>query len=244
MKFERPDKSLQKIATKETHEKLKEEMELESLLLNEQGFKVGVDCRIQTAAFEGLFKKEEIARNEAVVQDLEIKFKERPAEAEKQQRGEILEMAKTLGFNKRWFGGKFIAVRTSKYDDYINGVDNLIIDTDTFEPLAAVDTSTAYKTKARELAEKIKNGGVIKYAYGLGESGAEAKSFKRLPLFIISFTPDDVDEMLENYASKEEELLKSLKQQSRDLPKLVNMHPGVKAAYDRLGATFEELEKD
>lgn len=242
MKFDRPEQVLSKLETEEIHEKLKEEMERESLELNEQRFKVDGDCRIETSAFEKLFKKEEIARNEAVTKDLERKFGEKE-DLEKKKHGEILEMAKTIGFNKHWFDGKFVAVRTAKYDDYINGVDNLIIDTKTFEPLAAVDTSTAYKTKARELAEKIKNGGVVKYAYGLSENGPEVKSFKRLPLFIISFTPDEVGEMLENYASKEEQLLDSLRQQSRDFPKLPAMHPGVKAAYERLNATFEELGK-
>lgn len=237
MKFDRPEQVLSKLETEETYESLKAELRAESLALQERGFEVDEECRIKPGAFKDLLSPAAISKDAQTVQSLEAKFQK------KEPGGDILEMAKTLGFNHHWFNGRLAAVRTSKYDDYVNGVDNLIIDTKTFEPLAAVDTSTAYKTKARELAEKIKNGGVVKYAYGLSENGPEVKSFKRLPLFIISFTPDEVGEMLENYASKEEQLLDSLKQQSRDFPKLPAMHPGVKAAYERLNATFGELGK-
>lgn len=240
-KFERPEEALSRLETEETYAKLKKEMAGEALELNKRGFEIDDECRINPKTFEALYTKEDIERNERAVNGLENKFRVKAGEIAKKQRGEILEMAKTLGFNRHWFGGKFIAVRTAKYDDYVNGVDNLIIGTETFEPLAAVDTSTAYLTKARELVDKIRGGSLVKYGYGLTEKGAEKKSYRRLPLFIISFRPEEVEEMLENFAGQEEILLKSLKQQSRDFPQLSQMHPEVKAAYTRLQTLFEEL---
>ena len=242
MKLERPQETLEKIKSKETYERLKHEIAAEALELRKIGFEVDDECRIKPEAFESIHGKVSIERNSKAVQDLESKFKR--VGGEQIERGETLEMEKTLGFNKHWFGKRLLALRTSKYDDYVNGVDNLIIDKETFEPLAAVDTTTAYLTKARQLARKIQEGSQIKYGYGLSRRGIEKTAYRNLPLFIISFRPDELGELAENYESFEEYLLESLKGQSEEFPKYSNIHPEVREAYQRTQIIFEELQED
>lgn len=246
MKFERseslPAGGSEKSETEKAYEKLKAETAAEALELRKMGFEVDDECRINPEAFAPLYSVINRARNDKAVADLERKFK--PIGKEKVERGEILEMAKTLGFNKHWFGKRLLALRTAKYDDYVNGVDNLIIDKETFEPLAAVDTTTAYLTKAKQLAERIQNGSQIKYGYGLDKKGIKKTTYRNLPLFIISFSPDELDKLSENYEDFEDYLLKSLKQQSQDFPEFSKMDREVKDAYIRTRVIFEEVEED
>lgn len=242
MRFERPEESLEKIETGETYEKLKAEIAAEALELRKMGFEVDDECRIKPEPFEAMHGAASVERNKKAVKDLESKFE--PASKEQIERGETLEMEKTLGFNKHWFGKRLLALRTAKYDDYVNGVDNLIIDKETFEPLAAVDTTTAYLAKAKQLAAKIQYGSQLKYGYGLSKEGIEKVAYQNLPLFIISFKPEELNELMENYEDFEGYLLQSLKHQSTEFAKYPGINPNVRDAYQRTQIIFEELEED
>ncbi len=98
-------------------------------------FPVGKDCRIQTQEFEDVFSLEEIKKDQKRVESLEKKFSEKNI-------GELLEVIKTLTFNQLWFSNDLISLRTSKFDDYCNGVDEVVIDIKTNEVLAAIDETT------------------------------------------------------------------------------------------------------
>ena len=145
MKFENPEITTSKIETTErTRERLRELqpllkplLENESEKLRGRGFPVGADGRLLPEEYKGIYRPEEITNDLRKVRLLESKYREE----EGKPIGDLLEVAKTLAFNRFWFGGRLIAVRASNYDDYFNGVDEIIFDAETFQSLAAIDTT-------------------------------------------------------------------------------------------------------
>ncbi len=238
MKFEK-ERSIEKLTAEELVEKLRPELEGEAARLESLGFEVGEDCRIDPEAFHGVLPVGEIEGDLKRVKETEKRFEKGSAE------GELLETLKTLGVNDHWFGGRFVSLRTAKYDDIFNGVDNLIIDTKTFEPIAAVDTTINFRDKAKELQRKIEKGSAVKYGFGLSEKGVEKKSYKNLPLFIISFPKNELGKIVEDFKTAEERLRSDLKLQSELFPReFKNTNPEVKAAYERIGKILEELPEE
>ena len=243
----RPEK-ISKIEAAETHEQLKKTLEEESIGLREKGFEVDNECRVKSEAFNRFFPAEIIKRDLERVKESETWFQKKtsPETAEKEKRGEALEMAKTIGFNRHWFGNRLISVRTSKYDDFFNGVDNLIIDTKTGEPLAAVDTAVNYLIKAKQLIGKIQSGCAVKYGFGLTPEGVTKTSYKNLPLFIISLGQAEMDQIASgDFKDVEKNLLSSLQRQGHDFsdPEFPAA-PEVKSSYQRVGAIFNELKSE
>ncbi|TSC89824.1 MAG: hypothetical protein G01um10143_314 [Parcubacteria group bacterium Gr01-1014_3] len=172
-------------------EKMAEFLSAESERLRSEGFPVDEDCRIDLREFEDLYSKEVLERDKEKVSKIEAGFENSQSE----KIAELLEAVKTLVFNKFWFDGRLVAVRTSKFDDYTNGVDQLILDRDTFQPLAAVDTTLDWKSKLPKIMDKIQKGSVVKYGVGLSKDGVEKMSYTGLPVFIISLNGDEVLEL-------------------------------------------------
>lgn len=255
MKFEEPPKLAE--IHKETETIIKSRETLKNLLKEEAerlrsfGFAVDNECRIDLATFKNVFEFEKIGKDLSYVEHTEAKFeKENPKYKESPEhiKGEVLEIGKTLAFNKYWFRRKLTAVRTSKYDDYCNGIDELILDTETGFPLAAVDDTTNYKFKIKELIEKIKTGCKIKYGLGFSKEGLEKKSYDNLPLFIISITPYELNtlakdlikgEMSSEGKNIEEKIRNDLKAQSNSFDSYAPQK--MKNSYAQAGKIFEKL---
>jgi len=137
--------------------------------LKEQGIPIDSDLRIDpnNEIFKEAIEENKInlkADNEKV-EEIEKKFEKKegiPA-------GEALEIFKTYLFNK-YLSNKLICVRTSKYDDYKNGVDNLLINKENGEIICALDevadiSSGRFKKKFKEVKSKnIIGGAIVRYA--------------------------------------------------------------------------------
>lgn len=222
----------------------KEHLKEISFQLKEKKFSVDENCRIDQNAFEEIFSKKVILMDLKAVENLEKKFNNKDSK----NIGELLEVAKTISFNKFWFNDNLITLRTSKFDDYFNGVDELIFDQKTKEPLAAVDTTSNIKEKSLKIIEKIKNGSQIKYGFYI-KNEVKKGSLNDLPTFIISINSEKLIEMAEKivegkstdeFLKKEKiEILKSLKEQSEQFSKIANEK--LKYAYKRTTEIFENL---
>lgn len=245
MRFEKPETAVFKQdileRRKALKERLKEHLKLEAKRLRELGLAVDDELRIEPDAFAEELGEMAITEDRKAVQEFELKHKIDEAAPEK-VKGDLLEFGKTLAVNKWLFGGRFIAVRTAKYDDYFNHADELILDTETKMPFAAVDTTTNVKTKAKEVFDRIKNGCKIKYGYGFSEEGVvEQIAYEKLPLFIIYVNDEKLDDLAQGVGTDafEEEILDSLQKQSQAYAKIAA--PEVRRQYDQAAEIFEKM---
>ncbi|MFA5386246.1 MAG: hypothetical protein WC297_01015 [Candidatus Paceibacterota bacterium] len=221
--------------------------------LNEKGFPVDENCRIKIESFIGKegFSEEMIQKDSQAALSLEKKFLEQDGDKEVQEKniGELMEIMKTLAFNKHWFQSRLIALRTTKFDDYFSGIDEIVFDTETHQPLAAIDTTTNPQEKAKLVKEQIKKGGRVRY--GFDTKDGKEKSLKDLPTFIISLTAKDLSRIIEGLKGNEEfdknfhyeqQIIWSLGQQSIAFQAFVDKeNPAVKESYHRAGKIFKGL---
>lgn len=253
--MERPEDYLKR---RETIERLKEQNRIVSewLLshseeLKEKGFPVDKDCRIDITYFENTPNYKEIfSYHQKEVERESRKIKEQvegsEAESAKHLTGELLEGLKTVALNKLWFNKRFICLRTVRYDDYRNGVDELIFDTKTKQPLAAVDSTTNVDVKDIKL--KIQRGR-IKYGLGIEKDDIQRKSYEDLPVFFIVIQSKDLVNLYQSIADKKREplsenkLLDSLINQCEQYPLLVDMSPERKINYQSALKIFLETKQ-
>jgi len=106
--------------------------------------------------------------------------------------GEALEIFKTYLFNK-YFSEELICVRTSKYDDYINKIDNIIVNKTDGEILAALDevadiTSGRFERKFEKVkSANIIGGAIIRYAITYKENKIMPTiNLKGVPLILFA----------------------------------------------------------
>ena len=245
-------------------EEMGPELKLESEKLNKLGFAVDENCRIKPEMFLGPIAVKDLKVDLQKTKDLKSKFdgeaKRNPEKLAEKNIGEALEMAKTIGVNGHWFGGRFLAVRSAPYDDYCgNKIDNLIYDSETLEPLAAIDATTnqaAKLSQQKEIFKKILEGAPVKYGYKL-EKSDQAPGFRavkspnmRLPYFIISFDRDELEEIARGLVAGESNpaideasrnMMKRLEEQADNFSKHPAINPEIKVAYGRFLAIFKSL---
>jgi hypothetical protein len=220
----------------------------EALRLREQGFPVTDDCRLDASAFGSQYATRELQSDALYVRNRESRF-DREANTGV---GELLEVVKTLAFNQLWFKGKLVAVRTTKYDDYKNGIDEIVFDLETRKPLAVVDTTTNWKTKVEQFdfMKKIEHGGTVKYGVGIGGEGVEKTAYDTLPIFVVSLNPEEVarlaGEIIRGRISEASDLLervimKELLMQSEALGRLPSVPSGIREQYSVDRSIFERL---
>jgi hypothetical protein len=176
-------------------ERLKDDLLDESQDLLRRKFPVDSECRIDPRA-TGIFTEEDTRRHTNQVSALEGGWENDSETEDSDVVGELLEVVLTLGINKRWFGGRLIAVRTSRFDDYVNGIDTLIIDTETGQPIAVIDEATKGGMKAKDkrvIRNKIEQGASISYGIDIDENNeVHPRSYKDLPVFYISLSVEDL----------------------------------------------------
>lgn len=125
----------------------------------------------------------------------------------------ITEMLITALLNK-FIGDDFIVVRASRFDDYFNGVDNVIVNKKTGEVVCAFDEIREHHRSGR-LADKIeraksltrKFGGTrVKYGITIKDGKVERARFNGVPVFVLSLAEDIYEKLAQgfNYDSSTE----------------------------------------
>ncbi len=222
---------------------LKKELETEGNAFRDSGFPVDNEFRIDMGKFEGLYRSDVINRNKNTVVSMAKKFEKEFTDPV----GELLERAKTLAVNRFWFKARYLAVRTSKFDDYVNGIDELIIHKETGRIIAAVDSTTEFISKAEKVPSILKDG--AKTAYGIGlkdERPVLIGEMENLPVFIVSFDKKETIELAKKVAghqipeAEEKKLLELLISQAKEFSK--NASPKMRPKYDQALKEFQSLK--
>ena len=121
---------------------------------------------------------------------------------------EKLEKAVVILFHKI-LRSEFLVVRASTHDDYVNGIDTMIIDSKTRKVVGAFDEVKGEeifkrnREKKEKVLKKAKEGGA-RFKYGVNlekdpQSGGQKlvkKEIRNLPLFLVSLTKEELREML------------------------------------------------
>jgi hypothetical protein len=225
----RPDKP------KNHTEKLKSLLENISKKINqetqEQYGLVGLlnsDCTVSMDGFSesrgAIYRDEEIGRHHREVEKMELDFSSannpnvqefygtnNPQDVvrrwkenkEKDKNGQT-EMAVTALLSKI-LKDDFLVVRTASYDDYRNGIDNIILNKRTGEVICAFDEvhegGRGERTNAKiEKVKKIAKKGGTRVTYGLSlENGKLIRSeMKNVPVFFLGLKSEELMKLLNN----------------------------------------------
>lgn len=89
--------------------------------------------------------------------------------------GSVFEMLKTAIMNKK-LAGQFIVVRSSYYDDYCNGVDNVIVHKETGDIICAIDDCSQETVGDGRVSGKITMVREKNFGLGYGDSGNFGKT--------------------------------------------------------------------
>ena len=174
---------------------------------------VDKEFRIRSEIYEKFYGQEFLNIDKAQIKELEILLDKKLGNLSEEEKineeisilkGKILELAKVI-FANELFNEKFIVVRTNIYDDYFNGIDEIFIDKETKNPIAAIDISSYDKLKKRPsnfrkrskqnlILGMILNGGYLKYGLYLKEDKIEICGLANVPVLCL---PLDFNEMLE-----------------------------------------------
>lgn len=143
------------------------------------------------------------------VSKIKESFKSKKEDKKIEILGEALELFKFVKINDE--DSKFITLRTSEYDDFINHIDEIIYHKNTLEPIMAIDVTTTSNEdiQLNKLSKFIKilneGGGKVKYGFICTKDENGNISFKRsklsqIPVFIVHMT---VNELLKKVEDKE-----------------------------------------
>lgn len=118
------------------------------------------------------------------------------------EKGNQVEKLITILLHKG-LGHAYTVVRSSPFDDYRNGVDNLLVHRETGEVIGAFDEvhsdgmGLAAQRKQTKILEKSKSGGAeITYGFTYENDKLVKRSLKHVPVFYIEVTTDEMKELL------------------------------------------------
>jgi len=126
---------------------------------------------------------------------------------EKQENSDssLAEKAITLSLAKV-LGSRFLSLRSSSYDDYENGIDNVLLDTETgslvcgFDEVVAGYGQDGSSKKEDKIMKKFEKGGAwAKYGLEIDDNkNIKIAKQKNIPNFYISVAKSELSELLEN----------------------------------------------
>lgn len=203
-------------------EEEKEEKEIEKLkrILKEIAEKqkevpLDLGCRIKMEDFKDIYPLKEIEEDKEYVKEMEEKFnKEReekynqPLEEKLGTKGEKLEVLKNIIFYK-FLREDFIICRSSRFDDFKNKIDNLILEKRTGNLVCALDEVEFPRLEEKKvdiLKKNQRGGGRLKYGLTVKEGKIKLTKQKNLPVFFLYLTENQIREGIEKL---EEDLSKS-----------------------------------
>jgi hypothetical protein len=140
----------------------------------------------------------------------------------------------------KFFGERFVIARASKFDDYENGIDNVLIDKETGAVVCGLDDVLGHEgddggDKKQEKMDKIyrKQGATLKYGATVVSGELKRKSFRYLPVFFLALSKEELGSLCSDFKDNiksdveyrvMEKLVNSLNEQHSDLDK-ANFHP-------------------
>ena len=156
-------------------------------------------------------------------------------------KGNLAEMAITLLLDKI-SEGRLLSVRSSKWDDYENGIDNLLLDTKTGAVICGLDEvfddfgQSANEEKEDKVMTKFNKGGA--YArYGLRldkkRDRVNIERVNNLPTFFISLNRESLVDILENLKNEE------LKQSEKNV--LIQIISSLKSQLNKMTENEEKI---
>lgn len=204
-------------------EALEERLKKIAAELRESDIDVDDFCRIDMEAYEPLYGRQAKKDMYEIKQREEKWQKERPGkkgERRKMTNGEKMEMFKTALFHKA-IGKNFFVLRSSPFDDYNNGIDNVIVEKKTGAVVGAFDEVVANGKTEKEgkvAARNTRGGAFLKYGIG---AAAGTKTVKQnnshIPLFYLALEEKELNDAIndfnlseEEFSELEKELLKKL----------------------------------
>lgn len=115
-----------------------------------------------------------------------------------------LEMAITILLHKR-FGDRYVVVRASKYDDYFNGIDNVLVNKETGDVICAFDEvrmdersdrDTHKKERSRKKASE--GGASLKYGFRIQNNKILKQTIHSIPIFCLGLDSQDCSDLINN----------------------------------------------
>ena len=153
-------------------------------------------------------------------------------EKKKNEKNTQMELFTMVLFNKM-LKDDFIVVRTSKYDDYMNGIDTVMVNKKTGDVVCAFDevhdhkeSSRAEEKRKTKTREARSGGAKLTYGISVSEGKLERKEIKNLPVFALALSTNQLNDALKNMnydmtvSEKEEEIfaffVSSLEKQKKE----------------------------
>ena len=268
LKPNREKAELEKSEIRKNAEKIRNFMETISGELKKEGLPIMSDGRIDMRAFKRVYSKGEMDGDYNYINKKQGVFdkeafldkglsKEEIEEGKLMAEGERFERLKTAILYKV-FGKKFAVVRSSRYDDIKNGIDNVIMEKETGNIVCAVDDVTAeensekFEEKRKRVMEKnMAGGGTLKY--GIAKNKGK-KRFNNIPVFWLDLSRENLIKAekkfnpLEKEPSDDEKELAfdfiiSIKEQIEFFKKKPHLKPAFKENLIRNEKTLEKLEE-
>ncbi len=125
---------------------------------------------------------------------------------------EIAEMALTVVFHKI-LGERFIVCRASKYDDYNNGLDQLLIDKESGDVLCGFDEVLSgsgqdggLKKEGKMKRIREKGGASLEYGAAIEQGKLVRQSLKNVPAFYLALDKKELLALLEAIKADEEKV--------------------------------------
>jgi hypothetical protein len=224
----------EKINNKESLEGDELEKYIETIseeLIEKENIPLTSECRIDPNEYADVYNEDVISKD---IEEVD-KIKKRLAKEanmgidtwekkRKEAKGNKFEELKTVAYHKN-SDSNLIVVRSSEYDDFINGVDNVMVDKKSGKVVCAIDEvvddsgeSNIYKNKVRNISEKNKAGGAtIKYCftYKEGEDKPRLDTARNVPIFHLSLSRGDLQKEISKFedGDQEKELFEKLNKQ-------------------------------
>jgi len=99
----------------------------------------------------------------------------------------------------------FLIVRASAYDDYVNGIDTVMVNKKTGDIICAFDevhdheASDRAEEKIEKIKKKVRGGGsTLSYGVVIENEKMVRKEIKNLPVFFLSLSTTDLEDVLKN----------------------------------------------
>lgn len=170
-----------------------------------EGVPVDNNCRVDISKLSNYYSEEILAKDLGKIRNIreriliEEEGKSKENKEGKEKKGERLEKLKTITFNK-FLGESAICVRSSEYDDIINGVDNILVDRQTGKIICAFDevcdiNREIFQKKKEKILEKNREGGAkLKYCPKIENGKISFGRVENIPIFYIALSEEILNE--------------------------------------------------